>query len=911
MARKKKKVTQPKPKPGRKPKVKRMAYTWEVKQQARDWHFNEHMGPTAVKIKLLETMNINAPESTICTWWNAENMAIVNAIAPDRLHVRDTRRNPKQRPDILVDTERVLSRKVIANMNTGLPYTNAVIQILAVKIFHKLISLNLYTQAGQRRSPTIEVSEEIIQAVQYPMCHSRYLARSNGHTEYHKSKKARRNVNLGTVSPKKCQLCPRIFKSSVNLTLHVFWHTYRTENVTAMNNEDDADPDDPNEEDVEDRSDEEEDTGIDYKFVASPGWIQRFVERYDLQNYRMKGEKGSANYAAIEPWVSVWLRELYEDCQLHDKSLTWLMTIIVNFDECGIQYKSLPQRSYVGRHHEIRAKKPNKARITGLFGATASGFKFKPVIIGQAAMPRAFRGLDLANLPVHYYHSSNAWMTGDIFREWFLNCFMIEVDAFRNDHIRIQFVLDNCSAHPIDLEFMDPDITFKFLPPNTTSVIQPMDQAVLCSTKARAKRAFHQEMFNYCELHPDEPEAINAFVRQYTILDAIRHIAAAWYSVPESTIVKSFHKIFPKEEWDKLSGDNNDFEGFLPHDFEQRPVPDNVNTHLGDVGGQVINQDFQTEIAESLQLLNLCHSGVQFTKEDIIQDVLLNPGQTDENVDNIIDEVLHCEDLSWYEEDMVEHVEPEAQAVGHLDPRRFKVYKVLGKLSNLRGVDITENMAVHKKSQWKGFVKGLEDLAMECLPSKSDSASYKQAHVPATHSIDAIPSTSSGVTNHSDIQISAKGTRSTLINAPTQVHSSTRLTNHSDVPSDTSDDEENVINTKEYKINTGEDYMEVAQELGIYESPIYDQILGQDAPIYENNIVHAEIISKEDFDDESDICVTTFRPLNEKEMNCRKSKVKSQKDKFERHEDEIEGSTFDDTLDETDLLHCPDENTNM
>ena len=46
-------------------------------------------------------------------------------------------------------------------------------------------------------------------------------------------------------------------------------------------------------------------------------------------------------------------------------------------------------------------------------------------------------------------------------------------------------------------------------------------------------------------------------------------------------------------------------------------------------------------------------------------------------------------------------------------------------------------------------------------------------------------------------------------------------------------------------------------------------------------------------------------------MNCRKSKVKSQKDKFERHEDEIEGSTFDDTLDETDLLHCPDENTNM
>ena len=39
--------------------------------------------------------------------------------------------------------------------------------------------------------------------------------------------------------------------------------------------------------------------------------------------------------------------------------------------------KSIPQRSYVGRHHEMRAKKNNRARITGVFGATATGRKFK------------------------------------------------------------------------------------------------------------------------------------------------------------------------------------------------------------------------------------------------------------------------------------------------------------------------------------------------------------------------------------------------------------------------------------------------------------------------------------------------------------------------------------------------------
>ena len=79
---------------------------------------------------------------------------------------------------------------------------------------------------------------------------------------------------------------------------------------------------------------------------------------------------------------------------------------------------------------------------------------------------------------------------------------------------------------------------------------------------------------------------------------------------------------------------------------------------------------------------------------------------------------------------------------------------------------------------------------MDCFSSKSHSATSKEAHVPATRSTDAIPSTSSGVNNHSDVLISATSTRSTLINDPTQVHSSTSITYHSDVISNTSTDEE-------------------------------------------------------------------------------------------------------------------------
>ena len=86
-----------------------------------------------------------------------------------------------------------------------------------------------------------------------------------------------------------------------------------------------------------------------------------------------------------------------------------------------------------------------------------------------------------------------------------------------------------------------------------------------------------------------------------------------------------------------------------------------------------------------------------------------------------------------------------------------KTKPVLETLTKLRSVAITKSMPVHKYSQWKEHITVLEDLAMDCFSSKSHSAT---------------------------------STRSTVINDPTEVHSSTTITYHSDVISNTSTDEE-------------------------------------------------------------------------------------------------------------------------
>ena len=52
-------------------------------------------------------------------------------------------------------------------------------------------------------------------------------------------------------------------------------------------------------------------------------------------------------------------------------------------------------------------------------------------------------------------------------------------------------ILDNCAAHPDEDLLVSADglVTTKYLPPNVTSLIQPMDEGVLESLKRRYRKS--------------------------------------------------------------------------------------------------------------------------------------------------------------------------------------------------------------------------------------------------------------------------------------------------------------------------------------------------------------------------------------------------------------------------------------
>lgn len=98
-------------------------------------------------------------------------------------------------------------------------------------------------------------------------------------------------------------------------------------------------------------------------------------------------------------------------------------------------------------------------------------------------------------------------------------------------------------AHPEAITLMSNDkgITAMFLPPDTTALIQLMDQGVLEAMKRRYRKAILRKL-----LLEDEGRSIIDFVKSINIKD-VYTIATAWDDVPAMTIIKSWHNLLAKD----------------------------------------------------------------------------------------------------------------------------------------------------------------------------------------------------------------------------------------------------------------------------------------------------------------------------------------------------------------------------
>ncbi|XP_051785316.1 tigger transposable element-derived protein 1-like [Erpetoichthys calabaricus] len=269
--------------------------------------------------------------------------------------------------------------------------------------------------------------------------------------------------------------------------------------------------------------------GEDYsqEFVASTGWFKRFKKRFQLHNVRVTGEAAGADEEGASKFVDS-LNEII-------KAEGYLAEQIFNVDETGFYWKQMPGRTYI--HKEAKSMpgfKAHKDRLTLLLGGNIAGFKLKPFLIYHSENPRAFKNVNKHTLPVYYRSNRNAWMNQALFEDWFSNCFIHQVREYcleRGIPFKIILLLDNAPGHPRHLADLYPNVKVFFLPPNTTPLIQPMDQGVIATLKANYLRsAFAQAI---AAIDADPELSLRDFWKQYNILKCIKNLATAWDSVTE------------------------------------------------------------------------------------------------------------------------------------------------------------------------------------------------------------------------------------------------------------------------------------------------------------------------------------------------------------------------------------------
>lgn len=149
-------------------------------------------------------------------------------------------------------------------------------------------------------------------------------------------------------------------------------------------------------------------------------------------------------------------------------------------------------------------------------------------------------------------------------------------------------LVDNCSAHgtaETPNQSIDKNICVFYLPPNTTPILQPMDQSPIKVVKMKYRKILLSKIIS----EKDEP--ISNVLKKHTIKDAIVYLQQAWEQTSDIVL---------KNSWNPFWRHANDFNQENDDDSESDDNESNSESEPEDSNETVIHE----LIRETNELLN-------------------------------------------------------------------------------------------------------------------------------------------------------------------------------------------------------------------------------------------------------------------------------------------------------------------
>jgi hypothetical protein len=268
--------------------------------------------------------------------------------------------------------------------------------------------------------------------------------------------------------------------------------------------------------------------GIAEKCKWSDGWLAKFKSRAGLKYFTLHGEAADADIPAAYDYAKIDIPKIVRDNSEDD---------IFNADETGLFWRCLPSKTYdlatKMRGETMKGSKKLKERVTFLAMINASGTEKYGLVIGTAKSPLSFRN-KVFPPSLMYDSSKNGWMTAFVWTKFFdyLNI------QLRRANRHILVLVDNFAGHVVS-DWSN--ITMKFLPPNTTSIIQPCDQGVINSFKSQYRKRMLRRVVETIEEANTQITATE-ICKKINLFDACKMIHESWDSISTSCIQNCWRK---------------------------------------------------------------------------------------------------------------------------------------------------------------------------------------------------------------------------------------------------------------------------------------------------------------------------------------------------------------------------------
>lgn len=252
----------------------------------------------------------------------------------------------------------------------------------------------------------------------------------------------------------------------------------------------------------------------------SVGWLSRFKSRRGIKHRIQHGEAASVPITAEDEMKAV--RTLCGE---------YLEDDIYNMDETGLFWRSAVNHGLLST--PLPGKKQDKSRITAVLCTNSTGTDRLPLwFIGHAQQPRALRGLNFEALGCRWQGNKKAWMNTLIMIDW-LRAFYQHVGSRS-----VILTMDNLRAHITGVEQAPPpsNIHIIWLPKNSTSIFQPLDQGIIQNFKVHYRKQWIQYIIHSMDNN------INPFTT-ITLYQTLHWCLKAWSQmVLNTTIYQCFRK---------------------------------------------------------------------------------------------------------------------------------------------------------------------------------------------------------------------------------------------------------------------------------------------------------------------------------------------------------------------------------